>query len=63
MPNISGSLLFTGIPTICISMWRLTKYIREQVEEEANATNLIERVRMAKDAAILFLDKELAARQ
>ncbi len=39
------------------------KYIREQVEEEANATNLIERVRMAKDAAILFLDKELAARQ
>ena len=39
------------------------KYIREQVEEEANATNLIDRVRMAKDAAILFLDKELAARQ
>ena len=39
------------------------KYIREQVEEEANATNLIERVRMAEGAAILFLDKELAARQ
>ena len=39
------------------------KYIREQVEEEANATNLIDRVRMAESAAILFLDKELAARK
>ena len=36
------------------------KYIREQVEEEANATNIIERVRMAKDAAILFLHTRAA---
>ena len=39
------------------------KYIREQVEEEANATNIIERLRLAEGHAILFLDKELAARQ
>ena len=39
------------------------KYIREQVEEEANATSLIDRIRHAEGHAILFLDKELSARK
>ena len=38
------------------------KYIREQVEEEANATSLIERIRLSEGHSLLFLDKELAAR-
>ena len=39
------------------------KYIREQVEEEANATSLIDRIRLTEGHSLLFLDKELAARQ
>ena len=39
------------------------KYIREQVEEEANATLLIDRIRLSEGHSLLFLDKELAARQ
>lgn len=39
------------------------KYIREQVEEEANATSLIDRIRLSEGHSLLFLDKELAARQ
>lgn len=39
------------------------KYIREQVEEEANASALVERVRMAEGHAIMFLDRELAGRK
>ena len=38
------------------------KYIREQVEEEATASALVDRVRLASDHAIIFLDKELSAR-
>ena len=38
------------------------KYIREQVEEEATASSLVDRVRLASDHAIIFLDKELSAR-
>ncbi len=38
------------------------KYIREQVEEEATASTLVDRVRLASDHAIIFLDKELSAR-
>ena len=38
------------------------KYIREQVEEEATASNIVDRVRLASDHAIIFLDKELASR-
>ena len=39
-------------------------FISEQVEEEANASDLVERVRMANDnpSAIFFLDNELKAR-
>ena len=40
----------------------LWKYIREQVEEEATASSLVDRVRLASDHAIIFLDKELSAR-
>lgn len=39
------------------------KYIREQVEEEANASALVERVRMAEGHAIMFLDRELSSRK
>ena len=39
------------------------KYIREQVEEEATASNLVDRLRLAQGAALLFLDKELAERK
>lgn len=39
------------------------KYIREQVEEEATASGLVDRVRMAEGHAIIFLDKELASRK
>ena len=38
------------------------KYIREQVEEEATATSIVDRVRLASDHAIIFLDKELSTR-
>lgn len=38
------------------------KYIREQVEEEATAASLVDRVRIAEGHAIIFLDKELASR-
>ena len=38
------------------------KYIREQVEEEATASALVDRVCLASDHAIIFLDKELSAR-
>ncbi len=38
------------------------KYIREQVEEEATASNIVDRGRLASDHAIIFLDKELASR-
>jgi len=38
-------------------------FVEEQVEEEAQALNLVEQVKMAKDAAALFiLDRELGAR-
>lgn len=39
------------------------KYVREQVEEEATASNLVDRLRIAQGAALLFLDKELADRK
>nr|WP_311447851.1 ferritin [uncultured Porphyromonas sp.] len=39
------------------------KYIREQVEEEATASNLVDRLRLAQGAALIFLDKELAERK
>ncbi len=38
------------------------KYIREQVEEEATASGLVEQVRMLDGHAIMFLDRELAGR-
>ena len=38
------------------------KYIREQVEEEATASKIVDRGRLASDHAIIFLDKELASR-
>ena len=38
------------------------KYIREQVEEEATASNLVDRLRLAQGAALIFLAKELAER-
>ena len=37
------------------------EYIREQVEEEATASNIVDRVHLASDHAIIFLDKELAS--
>ena len=39
------------------------KYIREQVEEEANATTLIDRIRLSEGHSLLFLDKELGERK
>ena len=38
------------------------KYIREQVEEEATASNIVDWGRLASHHAIIFLDKELASR-
>ena len=38
------------------------KYIREQVEEQATASNIVDRVCLASDHAIVFLDKEQAPR-
>lgn len=38
------------------------KYIREQVEEEASASGLIDQLRILDGHAILFLDRELAGR-
>ena len=38
------------------------KYIREQVEEEATASNIVDRGHLVSDHAIIFLDKELASR-
>lgn len=38
------------------------KYIREQVEEEATASKIVDRGRLASDHAIIFLNKELASR-
>jgi ferritin len=39
------------------------KYIREQVEEEETASDLVQRVRMAQDKYLYQLDKELGERQ
>lgn len=39
------------------------KYIREQVEEEETASDLINKVRMAEDKYLYQLDKELGERQ
>ena len=39
------------------------KYIREQVEEEANATTLSDRIRLSEGHSLLFLDKELGERK
>lgn len=38
------------------------KYIREQVEEEAAASHLVEQLRLLDGHAIMFLDRELAQR-
>ena len=38
------------------------KYIRERVEEEATASNIVDRGRLASDHAIIFLDKGPASR-
>jgi len=38
------------------------KYIREQVEEEATASKIVDWVLLASDHAIISLDKELASR-
>lgn len=38
------------------------KYIREQVEEEDNANNLVDQLRLLDGHAIMFLDRELASR-
>lgn len=38
------------------------KYIREQVEEEASASGLLDQIRMANGHAIIYLDRELANR-
>ena len=39
------------------------KYIREQVEEEETASDLLQSVRMAQDKYLYQLDKELGERQ
>lgn len=39
------------------------KFIREQVEEEATASHLVEQLRMVTGGGILFLDRELATRK
>ena len=39
------------------------KYIREQVEEEETASDLVQRVRKAQDKYLYQLDKELGERQ
>ncbi len=39
------------------------KFIAEQVEEESNAMELVDKVRILEGHHLLFLDKELAARQ
>lgn len=38
------------------------KYIREQVEEEATASGLVDQLRMTDGHAIIYLDRELAGR-
>jgi ferritin len=47
------------------SMTLLQWFVNEQVEEEANATLLLERAKMIKDStgALLMLDRQLAQRQ
>ena len=44
----------------CVSF--LQWYLDEQVEEEDNFRNLIEKVKLVKDAGLYILDKELLAR-
>ena len=39
------------------------KYIREQVEEEETASDLLQSVRMAEDKYLYQLDKELGERK
>lgn len=41
----------------------LHAFITEQVEEEATALNIVEKVKKAGDAALLILDNQLGARQ
>lgn len=45
-------------PTMSLLNW----YVDEQVEEEKNFTNLIDKVKLVKDAGLYMLDKELLTR-
>lgn len=38
-------------------------FITEQVEEEASASEVLEKIRMAGDRALIYLDKELGKRE
>ncbi|MBO8445929.1 MAG: ferritin, partial [Bacteroidetes bacterium] len=40
----------------------LWSFVREQVEEEATAAGLVEKIKKAGDSGLLFLDSQLAQR-
>ncbi len=44
------------------NLLRLWKYIREQVEEEATASEIVEMIRMSGEQNLIFIDHQLAKR-